>query len=395
MLVMENKVHEIETAIKAAQDSASKALELKDTIEANKAEMEQKFDNVDATLAELKKQMEDKKEMKEETMEMTFKGIIESEEFKSGLANLKEGKASRFVTEVKTGTSAITGDVNRTQQNYNVYGPSFAALAFINRLPRYTIGADRNRIVYCNATFADNTGYVGEGAAVASANTGAVVERYREVAKVGSKLEFTSELMNDASYFLNWLRNQSVLAINTKVDALVWNGDGADGANAKHIYGIKGSATAFDAAAAGVEGKFKNADIYSLFGACKAQAEDATNGAYSPNVAFVSPATFALITDSRDGNGNQLNVERIKQQLGLEVVSTSKLSGDEVLVADINAIQLHEKQGFELEVERIASTDSYAMHLRWRGNVVVPDEAKKAVIYVADAETAISAITKA
>ena len=108
---MENKVHEIETAIKAAQDSASKALELKDTIEANKAEMEQKFDNVDATLAELKKQMEDKKEMKEETMEMTFKGIIESEEFKSGLANLKEGKASRFVTEVKTGTSAITGDV--------------------------------------------------------------------------------------------------------------------------------------------------------------------------------------------------------------------------------------------------------------------------------------------
>jgi hypothetical protein len=35
------------------------------------------------------------------------------------------------------------------------------------------------------------------------------------------------------------------------------------------------------------------------------------------------------------------------------------------------------------------------MHLRWRGNVVIPDEAAKAVIYVADAETAISAITKA
>jgi hypothetical protein len=71
------------------------------------------------------------------------------------------------------------------------------------------------------------------------------------------------------------------------------------------------------------------------------------------------------------------------------------LAAAEVVVADINAIQLHEKQGFELEVERIASTDEYAMHLRWRGNVVIPDEAKKAVIYVANAETAISAITKA
>jgi hypothetical protein len=35
------------------------------------------------------------------------------------------------------------------------------------------------------------------------------------------------------------------------------------------------------------------------------------------------------------------------------------------------------------------------MHLRWRGNVVIPDEAKKAVIYVANADTAIAAIAKA
>jgi hypothetical protein len=71
------------------------------------------------------------------------------------------------------------------------------------------------------------------------------------------------------------------------------------------------------------------------------------------------------------------------------------LAQGEIVVADINAIQLHEKQGFELEVERIASTDSYAMHLRWRGNIVIPDEAKKAVIYVANIDTAITAITKA
>ena len=396
---LEKKAQEIENSIKKANDAAAEVKnelqETKKAMEDNNADIEKKFNNIDESFKELKKAMEQKEEKKEMTAEMAFKQIIESAEFKNGLAELKAGKSARFVTEVKTATSAVTGDVNRTQQNYTVYGPSFAGLAFINRLPRYTIGADKNRIVFCNASFADNTDYVGEGAAVASANTGAVVEKYREMAKIGSKLEFTAEMMSDANYFLNWLRNQSVLAINAKVDSLVWSGDGADGANAKHIYGIKGAATAFSASAAGAATRYANADIYHLLGACKAQVEIATNGAYTPNVAYVHPALFAEMINLRDANGNQINVETVKQKLGLEVVSTSKLGENEVLVCDSNVIQLHEKLGFELEIERIASTDSYAMHLRWRGNVVIPDEAKKAVIYVANANTAIDAITKA
>lgn len=389
---METKVQEIESAIKMAQNEAAEA---KTSVEAVEAKMEEKFNNVDETLKEMKKAMEKKEEKKEMTAEMAFKSILEGAEFKEALANLKEGKSSRFVTEVKTATSAITGDVNRTQQNYNVYGPTFAGAAFINRLPKYVVGADKNRIVYCNASFVDNTDYVGEGAAVATANTGAVVEKYREVAKIGSKLEFTAEMMSDANYFLNWLRNQSVLAINAKVDSLVWGGDGADGANAKHVYGIKGAATAFSAAAAGHEGNVENADIYSLLLACKAQIEIATNGAYSPNVVFVHPSVYTRIRGLRNANGDQITVNDIKNFLGCEIVSTTRLAAGEACVADLNAIQLHEKLGFELEVERIASTDSYAMHLRWRGNVVVPDEAKKAVIYVANIDTAISAIAKA
>lgn len=396
---MEKKVQEIEGAIKNAQETATEVKTtvegIKTDIEAQKADMEKKFDNVDATLAELKKQMEEKKEMKEQTMEMAFKGVLQSEKFKNSLQELREGKAARFVTEVKVDTSAITGDVNRTQQNYNVYGATFAGLAFINRLPRYTIAAEKNRIVYCNASFVDNTDYVGEGTAVASANSGTLVEKYREVAKIGSKLEFTSEMMSDASYFLNWLRNQSVLAINAKVDAQAWNGDGADGSKPKHIYGIKGAATAFDAEEAGHATAVENADAYALLLACKAQIEIATNGAYTPNIVFVHPAEYTKLRNLRDANGNQINVSDIKNFLGCEVVSTTRLAQGELVVADINAIQLHEKQGFELEVERIASTDSYAMHLRWRGNIVIPDEAKKAVIYVANIDTAITAITKA
>jgi HK97 family phage major capsid protein len=396
---LEKKAQEIETSIKEAKNESAEVKkelqEVKKSMEDSKTDIEKKFNNVDESLKEFKKAVEQKEEKKEMTAEMAFKQIIESAEFKGGLADLKAGKSARFVTEVKTSTSAITGDVNRTVQNTTIYGPSFAALSFLNRLPRYTIGQDKNRVVYCNASFTDNTDYVGEGAAVATANTGSVVEKYREVAKIGSKLEFTAEMMSDANYFLNWLRNQSILAINAKVDSLAWNGDGADGSNAKHIYGIKGAATAFDADAAGHKGKIENADVYALLLACKSQIELATNGAYTPNTVFVHPAEYTRMRNLRDANGNQISIADVKAFLGCEVVPTTRLSAGEALVIDINAVQLHEKLGFELEVERIASTDSYAMHLRWRGNIVIPDEAKKAVVYVANIDTAIAAIAKA
>jgi len=56
---------------------------------------------------------------------------------------------------------------------------------------------------------------------------------------------------------------------------------------------------------------------------------------------------------------------------------------------------MYEKLGFEVEIERVASTDSYVMYLRWRGQFVVPANKKKAVIYVANIGTAIAAITGA
>lgn len=389
---MEDKVKQIEESIKAAQDAAN---EVKGSIENQKAEMDKKFENVDESIKDLKKMMEEKKEMKEVTFLESFKNTISSEEFKSNMAALKEKKIAGFNSEVKLDTSALTGDVNRTQQNYNVYGPSFGALSFLNRLPRYTIGADRNRILYVNASFTNNTDYVGEGQAIANGNSATAVEKYREVAKVSNKLEFTSETMSDMSYFLNWARNQSRNAIFAKVDSLIWSGDGADGTKPNHIYGIKGAATAFNAAKAGLATAIDNADSRALLLAMKAQIEKETNGAYTPNVVFMSAEDLVKFINLRDANGNQLSFPDFQTALGCQIISSSKLATGEILMADINAIQLHEKLGFELEVERVASTDKFVMYLRWRGNVVIPDESAKAVVYVASIDTAISAITKA
>lgn len=397
---METKVQEIEQAIKTAQEAAS---EVKNTISEvetkmaeNAAEIEKKFNNIDETLNEMFKKLEEKKEMEQKGFVEAFRDVLESEEFKGRLNEVKERKLQGFTQEIKLATSDMTGDVNRTEQNTAIYGPSFAALSFFNRVPRYTVSADKNRFMWVDASFADNTGYVGEGREIGSGNTATATERYREVAKIGSKLEFTAEMATDMSFFLNWAQNQSRNAIIAKVDTLMWNGDGADGgAKAKNIYGIKGAATAFSAAKAGLATAIEGADSRALLLAMKAQIEKETNGAYVPNIVFMSAEDLVKFINLRDANGNQLNFPDFQTALGCQIVSSPKLGTGEILMADINAIQLHEKRGFEMEVERKAGTDSYVMYLRWRGNVAIPAEAAKAVVYVANAETAIGAIKKA
>lgn len=396
---LEKKAQEIEFSIKEAKnDSAEVKKELqeaKKAMEDNKADIEKKIDNIDESLKEMKKAMEQKEEKKEETFEMAIKSIMESEEFKSNMRDLKSGKIGRFSHEIKLDTTNLTGDVNRTQQDTRIYGPSFAALSFLNRVPSNPIPANKNRIMYVNASFTDNTDYVGEGQAVATANSATAAEAYREIAKIGNFLPFTAESMEDMSYFLNWARNQSRTAIYAKVDNELWNGDGSDEGNKKHIYGIKGAATEFDATKAGLANEIEKADSRDVLLAMKAQIEVETNGAYSPNVVFMSASELVKFIRLRDANGNQINFPDFQTALGCQIISSSKFKGKEVLMADINVIQLHEKRGFELEVERVPSTDSYVMYLRWRGNLTIADEPKKAIVYAADIDTAIAAILKA
>ena len=388
---LEKKAQEIENSIKEAKDGTA---EVKKELQETKTDIDKKFNNIDESLNEMKKAMEQKEEKKEQTFEQAVKGVLESEEFKSKMNEVKERKLQGFTMEVKLATSAMTGDVNRTQQNTNIYGPSFAALSFFNRVPRYPIDADKNRFMWVDASFVDATGYVGEGQE-GNDSSATAAEKYREVAKIHNRLPFTAEMLTDMSFFLNWAQNQARNAVIANVDAKMWNGDGADGANAKHIYGIKGAATAFDATKAGLKNVIEKPDVKALLLAIKAQIKKETNGAYTPNIVYMSEEGLVEFINLRDSNGNQLNFPDFQKALGCEIVSTDKLSGKEILMADINAIQLHEKRGFELEVERKAATDSYVMYLRWRGNVAIPSESAKAVVYTADADTAIGALAKA
>lgn len=396
---LEKKAQEIENSIKKANDAAAEVKnelqETKKAMEDNNADIEKKFNNIDESLKEMKKAMEQKEEKKEQTFEGAIKNVLESEEFKGNMNLVKERKMQGFSMEVKLATSAMTGDVNRTQQNVNIYGPSFAALSFFNRVPRYPVDSDKNRAMYVDANFIDGTGYVGEGEEGSGESSATAVDKYREMAKIQNKLPFTAEMLTDMSVFLNWAQNQARAAVIANVDGKIFNGDGADGSKSKNIYGIKGTASAFDATKAGLKNAIEKPDLKTLLLAMKAQIKKETKAAYIPNIVYMSEEGLVEFINLRDANGNQLNFPDFQKALGCEIVSSPRLNGKEILMADINAIQLHEKRGFELEVERKASTDSYVMYLRWRGNVVIPTESAKAVVFVADADTAINALAKA
>lgn len=189
------------------------------------------------------------------------------------------------------------------------------------------------------------------------------------------------------------------MAIRNKVDTEMISGAGADGAtHGKEVYGlITSGSTAFNATTAGVNGAIAGAQIFDLLNAIDSQISLGTNDAYQANLILMHPSDFAKYRSLKDNNGALLfqNNGGVYSYMGKTVKQTAKLSAGQMIVLDTAALQMYEKLGFEVEIERVASTDSYVMYLRWRGQFVVPANKKKAVIYVANIATAIAAITGA
>jgi hypothetical protein len=189
------------------------------------------------------------------------------------------------------------------------------------------------------------------------------------------------------------------MAIRNKVDTEMISGAGADGAtHGKEVYGlITSGSTAFNAETAGVNGAIAGAQIFDLLNAIDAQISLGTNDAYQANLILMNPSDFAKYRSLKDNNGALLfqNNGGVYSYMGKTVKQTAKLAAGRMIVMDTAALQMYEKLGFEVEIERVASTDSYVMYLRWRGQFVVPANKMKAVIYVANIATAIAAITGA
>lgn len=376
---------------------AGKVKDLEEKTEGYKADIE----NLDASIKQMSAQIEKlSKSTEGKSFEKVLAETFNSDEFKNGLKDVVEGKRASFTQEIKLDTSAVTGTANLTMPNTQVEADAQKKLVLLGSVPTYTVPQDKAIIMWPEGSFTDNTGYVAEGNAPAIASDAAIAEMTRKIAKIGAKLPFTRETSTDMSYFLNWAKNEAILAIRNKVDTELLSGLGADtdSTTQKKIYGLIGQgSTAFNATTAGVNGAIAGAQIFDLLNAIDSQISLGTNDAYQANLILMNPSDFAKYRSLKDNNGALLFQSNggVYSYMGKTVKQTAKLSAGQMIVMDTAALQMYEKLGFEVEIERVASTDSYVMYLRWRGQFVVPANKKKAVIYVANIGTAIAAITGA
>ena len=379
---------------------AGKVKDLEEKTEGHGADIE----NLDASLKQMSAQIEKlSKSTEGKSLEKVLAETFNSDEFKNGLKEVVEGKRVSYKSEVKTYTGLdsgdLTGTVNLTMPNTQVEADAQRKLVLLGSVPTYTVPQDKAIIMWPEGAFTDQTAYVAEGTASSVASSAALEEKTRAIAKVGAFLPFTRESSTDMSYFLNWAKNEAILAIRNKVDTEMISGLGADGGdNTKKVYGlITSGSTAFNATTAGVNGAIAGAQIFDLLNAIDSQISLGTNDAYQANLILMHPSDFAKYRSLKDANGALLfqNNGGVYSYMGKTVKQTAKLSAGQMIVLDTAALQMYEKLGFEVEIERVASTDSYVMYLRWRGQFVVPANKKKAVIYVANIGTAIAAITGA
>jgi HK97 family phage major capsid protein len=309
------------------------------------------------------------------------------------LADIKKlaGEEIEFKADNPLLTSAQTGTIMRTQE---VSAPSFPRLrakAFLGQpgLVTGTVMNGKSVLLWTPAAYTSNIGYVGENAAAADGNVATAIEKTRAMAKLGGFQIVTSETFADLPQFSQRVEAKLMESLELKLDELILTGDG-DSGEPTHIYGLKnGNMTTFDPT---VVAAIEKPNVADLLDAASTQAE---LNQYKTNTVWMNPKTANRLRRSKDSTGQYIINQLLTGELvmgGHRVISNTLLGANEMIVGDISTIQLWFKQNFEMEFERIASKDAWAMHVRLRAQTLVEDEDIKGLIYIADTDTALGAI---
>ena len=398
-LQKKNEVTEAE--LKAAKEAAEKAAK----------ESSVKFEKLQEGLDDLTKKMDLQGEttIEEKSIVEAISEVLGSEEFKndlkSGSLDKKEGKTY----ELKASTANFTVPVTTTQMKPGVSFPRDRQLAFVSNLMPGTVGQDKARIGWIEGTYTSNVGYVGEGKRNATEDTISTIERYRSMAKASARMKVTKEMFEDTNFIASRINNKMLTKGMLFLDNEIYSGDGNDSTAQNHIYGLKGVATPFDATKAGVATTVEKANVADLIGAMKLQARvtDASDaaqknaGGYALDVVYLHPVTAYKYAHMKNDLGDYLITtlaDGTQVLNGLRVVETPAVGVTEAFAMESQVAELYFKRNPEIKVgqeEDDLSTDRYTIVLFLRAQVVAEAEDVKGMIYVADVDTAIAAITKA
>ncbi|MDP3445803.1 MAG: phage major capsid protein, partial [Ignavibacteria bacterium] len=328
--------------IQAKQAELQKANEAK--LEEKAAELQKSIDEMKSAKEVMQKQLDDqnlaiqkaamtKSNDEEVSLEKSIKQLFESKEFKDAKAG---GFKAKSMFQIKAATTDITGTINMTNQRLQVKFNPERALAFMPYLNVGVIGNDKNRVLWVEGAYTSNVGYVGEGTGRANADTGTAAEKTRAMCKISAKLPLTAELLEDADYVASAFRMKMQEKAMLFTDLECYAGDGSDGVNPNHIYGIKGHATAYSAAVTGTNAAngVVNANIGDLIDDMILQAE--LSEQRGMNVLWMNPKDFGKFKRAKDNQGQYLFVKDVNGQYsisGLNVVKSTAVTANTMTIA--------------------------------------------------------------
>ena len=412
---IEKKAEEIRAEIDTAKAGAVEAKAKAESVEVKMTEMKEGVNTeikkvsedivkLNEGINDLNKKMAETKMEKSETFVDALKAVYEGAEFKAQLAEVMDGKRAKtqvFNIEFKDDpTSVITsGATNPVSRTYGggISGALYEPNKFLAAMNVVQVPADKNRAMWFNGAYFDNADYIEELTAITTGDGATIEEKYRELAKLGAKLQFSTETATEMSYFVNWARGKGIESVLSKVDQELYSGIGADGgAYTKKVYGLKTQgSTAFNATTADMALAVQDANLADLILAAISQVKIQSKGTYIPDKCFLYPSAVAKLRALKNKQADYINILPDGSLLvhGVYIEETAKIGATEMLLVTSKVLQLHQKSALETEVERNASVDGYTMYLRWKGNNVVATTDKLANIFVANTTTSIAAIS--
>ena len=323
------------------------------------------------------------------------KGITNGAQLKAH-KDFKDG--IEFKAEVPTLTTAQTGTIGRTDMVTRPVFPLVRQLAFLPYMNVMPLSEGKSIIGWTTGAYTSNVGYVGENATIGTNDAATAVEKTRGLAKIQAIKIITQELESDLPELARQMAFKMQQEFLLAIDNYIYNGDGNPDTNANptHFYGLKLHATAFDAT--DFAGTVAKANLADLIGAIKTKAKKQFR---TISHVWMNPTDVYKYSRIKDTEGQYIIGTLITGQKvieGVEIIETEAITAGTLFAADASVFQLRVKKEINLRIGEFGDDAKYERKsalMSYRAQVLVEDEDRKSVYYVANIQADIDEIDPA
>ena len=358
-------------------------------------EVNEKIDQLDAALLEIKKAVEVEKTEKPKSISEQF-----TEKYKDLMA-AKDAGQTNFKLDLKT--NVTTASIASDNEGFNLPGfnaPAHLGMVFEQYFQRVPLPANHHGTVYyTDQTTTTRNADTRNEAAAAPESAIAWTRRNIQMEKILDSIPLTHESMLDIAGLTAEVEMFIQNNIRLKKDQQMWAGNNA-APNWAGIYATYATDfTQVIAAGAGVD-SVVDANIYDLIASVATYIENGKESKYAVNVAFLNPRDLLKGRVVKDDNGNYVVPPFVSRDgnmvAGTVLVPSAQVTANTMAMGDGRHVRFYDVEGLNLEFG--FDSDDFTKDLitlkgRTRGNLLLKTADATAWYKVTDIDQRIVDIT--